>query len=192
MNSRSLLVLVSFLAALVVAPRAHAAAADSSAAATAAAAPTAVQVDAQLVRALDRMAGVVPGSDTLVDWALFRAHPQRTVDLVLPTLKPVRRGLSLGAPNMVWRVRVLQRLTGLAFEARTNKKLSAEERESLLPDSLGRVPFAGEKAKLGMTWIAPPDAQKAIIAQWRMWWDSDTKKPELPIKKHDDDRTWWY
>lgn len=188
MNSRSLLVLVSLLAALAVAPRVHAAAADSAVAA----APTAAQVDAQLVRALDRMAGVVPGSDTLVDWALFRAHPQRTVDLVLPTLKPVRRGLALGAPNMVWRVRVLQRLTGLAFEARTKHKLSAEERESLSPDSLGRVPFAGENAKLGMTWVAPPDAQKAIIAQWRMWWDSDTMKPELPMKKHDDDRTWWY
>ncbi len=190
MNPRSLLVPLSLALLLAGAPRAYAATAADSAAAKPASA--AVPVDVQLVRALDRMTGVIPGSDTLVDWALFRAHPQRTVDLILPTLEPVRRGLSLGAPNMVWRVRVLQRLTGLAYEAPTKKKLSADEKAWLAPDSLKRVPFAGENAKLGMTWVAPPDAQREIIRQWRLWWSSDTKKPELPIKKHDDDRTWWY
>jgi hypothetical protein len=54
------------------------------------------------------------------------------------------------------------------------------------------VRFAGENAKLGMTYVAPADAQKAIIALWRMWWASDTTKPGLPMKPHDDDRTWWY
>ncbi len=174
--------------ARAAAPPAAVAAPDSAAAAAASPA----QVDATLRRALERMAGVIPGSDTVVAWDLFRAHPQRTVDLVLPTLKPVRPGLSLGAPNMVWRIRVLQRLTGLAYTAPTRAKLSADERRSLTPDSLGRVPFAGEDAARGMTWVAPADAQKAIIARWRRWWASDMNKPELPVKKHDDDRTWWY
>jgi len=150
------------------------------------------RVDAQLTAALNRMVGVIPGSDSLVAWGLFRAHPQRTVDLVLPTLKPVPRSLYLGAPNMVWRVRVLQRLTGLSFKAPTRAKLAADELAALAPDTLKRVPFAGENAKLGMTWTAPADAQKGIIAAWRSWWDSDTRKPELPMKQHDDDRSWWY
>jgi hypothetical protein len=172
----------------------RAAMADSTAGDSAAAAAPldGAHLDALLTRCLDRMAGVIPGSDTLVDWDTFRTHPQRTIELILPTLKPVRRGLSLGAPNMVWRVRVLQRLSGLAYTAPTRAKLKAEEARWLAPDSLRRVPFAGENAKLGMTYVAPADAQKAIIAHWRMWWASDAKKPELPMKRHDDDRTWWY
>ncbi len=149
-------------------------------------------VDSLLTAALNRMVGVIPGSDSLVAWSVFRAHPQRTVDLVLPTLQPIPRSLYLGAPNMVWRVRVLQRLTGLVFTAPTRAKLVAEERAALAPDTLRRVPFAGENAKLGLTWVAPADAQKAIIAAWRSWWASDVVKPELPMKKHDDDRSWWY
>ena len=149
-------------------------------------------VDSLLTASLNRMAGVIPGSDSLVAWSVFRAHPQRTVDLILPTLRPIARSLYLGAPNMVWRVRVLQRLTGLTFTAPTHAKLAGEERAALAPDTLRRVPFAGENAKLGMTWVAPADAQKAIIAAWRLWWASDVVKPELPMKKHDDDTSWWY
>ena len=168
------------------------AAADSATVPDSAAAADPAHVDAVLTRYLDRMAGVIPGSDTLVAWEVFRAHPQRTVALILPTLRPVRRGLSLGAPNMVWRIRVLQRLTGLAYGAPTRAKLDADETRWLAPDSLRRVPFAGESAKLGMTYVAPADAQKSIIARWRLWWASDAKKPDLPIVKHDDDRTWGY
>jgi len=183
------------LAALLPAPAARtarAAASGDSAAADTVSNLTDAQVDAQLERDLARMRGVIPGSDTLVAWDTFRSHPQRTVDLILPTLKPVPRGLSLGAPNMVWRVRVLQRLTGLAFTAPTRARLDADETKALAPDSLRRVPFAGENARLGMTWAAPADAQKAIIHAWRLWWSSDTRKPELPMKRHDDDRSWWY
>jgi hypothetical protein len=148
--------------------------------------------DSLLAAALERMVGVVPGSDTLVAWDLFRAHPQRTVDLIIPTLRPVKRDLYLGAPNLVWRVRVLQRLTGLEFRAPTHAKLSADERAYLAPDSARVVRFAGENRDRGMTWTAPADAQKAILAKWRAWWDMDAKKPELPMVKHAADQKWWY
>ena len=148
--------------------------------------------DSLLVSALARMAGVVPGSDTLVAWELFRANPQRTVDLILPTLQPVKRDLYLGAPNRVWRVRVLQRLTGLEYRAVTRARLTEDERKYLEADSVRVVRFAGENRDLGMTWTAPAEAQKAIIARWRAWWAMDTKKPTLPIVPHEDDRTWWY
>jgi len=148
--------------------------------------------DSLLVSALARMVGVVPGSDSLVAWDLFRANPQRTVDLILPTLQPVKRDLYLGAPNMVWRLRVLQRLTGVEYRAATRKRLTEEERKYLEPDSAGVVRFAGEDRGLGMTRTAPADAQKAIIARWREWWAMDTMKPALPVVPHEDDRTWWY
>ena len=148
--------------------------------------------DSLLVGALARMVGVIPGSDTLVAWDLFRAHPQRTVDLIIPTLRPLRHDLYLGAPNMVWRVRVLQRLTGLEFRAPTRARLTEDERAHLAPDSMRVVRFAGENRDRGMTWTAPADAQKAILAKWRGWWDTDARKPVLPMVKHDDDRKWWY
>lgn len=148
--------------------------------------------DSLLVSALARMRGVVPGSDSLVTWDLLRANPQRTVDLILPTLQPVKRDLYLGAPNMVWRVRVLQRLTGLEYRAATRARLTEDERRNLAADSARVVRFAGENRDLGMTWTAPADAQKAIIARWRAWWAMDAKKPALPIVPHEDDRTWWY
>lgn len=148
--------------------------------------------DSLLVSALARMRGVVPGSDSLVAWDLFRANPQRTVDLILPTLQPVKRDLHLGAPNMVWRVRVLQRLTGLEYRAATRARLTEDERKHLEADSARVVRFAGEDRDPGMTWTAPADAQKAIIARWRAWWAMDALKPALPIVAHEDDRTWWY
>jgi hypothetical protein len=178
--------------------RAHAVPAARAAAPTPAPADSAASVtpaltdDALFVRALDRMVGVVPGSDSLVAWDLFREHPQRTVELILPTLKPVKRDLYLGAPNMVWRVRVLQRITGMEFRAPTRARLTEEERTFLAPDSTHGVRFAGEDRGLGMTRTAPADAQKAIFEKWRKWWSLDAKKPELPIVAHEDERTWWY
>ncbi len=149
--------------------------------------------DSLVDRALARMVGVIPGSDTLVAWDVFRQYPQRTVDRILPTLKPVKRSLWLGAPNMVWRVRVLQRLTGLEFRAATRvKRFTPEEVVALKPDSLRVVRFAGENRDRGVTWTAPMDAQKAIFEKWRQWWANDERKPALPIVKHDDDSKWWY
>lgn len=148
--------------------------------------------DSAIARAIARMDGVIPGSDSLVDWALFRAQPQRTIGLIVPGLKPVPRTLWLGAPNMVWRVRVLQRLTGLEFRAATRAKLTPEETRALAPDAQHAVRFAGESRDLGMTWTAPADAQRAILKKWADWWDQDVRKPRLPITRHEDDRSWWY
>lgn len=149
-------------------------------------------VDELLETCLERMDGTIQGSDTMVAWDAFRNHPQRTVELIMPTLRPVRRGLWLGAPNMVWRIRVLQRLTGLSYTAPTRATLGADEARFLAPDSTRRVPFAGEYMERGITYVAPADAQKAIIDRWRKWWASDVKKPDLPIRKHDDDTKWWW
>ncbi len=200
MNPPHLLVRAALALALLAAPAA-AARKPAKPASSATPADTAVRTvlvsstpheDSLLVGALARMVGVVPGSDTLVAWDLFRAHPQRTVDLILPTLRPVKRDLYLGAPNMVWRVRVLQRLTGLEFRAPIRARLNPDEQRYLDPDSSHRVRFAGENRDLGMTWTAPAEAQKAILAMWRAWWETAAKKPVLPMVRHEDDRKWWY
>ncbi len=151
------------------------------------------RTDSLIVASLDRMRGVVPGSDTTIAWALFQAHPRRTITLVMPTLRSVPRGLALGAPNMVWRVRVLQRLTGLQFRARTRTKLGAEERSWLAPDSTGAIPFAGENAPRGMTWVAPRDAQRDILAQWRAWFDGGGASRPLPaVDRTRAPKGWWH
>ncbi|MFN8586533.1 MAG: hypothetical protein U0704_01940 [Candidatus Eisenbacteria bacterium] len=152
-----------------------------------------VRTDSLILASLDRMRGVVPGADTMVAWKVFEAHPRRTVVLLMPTLRSIPPGLSLGAPNMVWRVRVLQRLTGLTFRARTRAKLRGEEREWLAPDSLGRVPFAGENAARGMTWVAPRDAQRDILEQWRQWWNGVSLSTRLPVRdRSGDPKDWWH
>ena len=92
------------------------------------------RTDSLILSSLARMRGVVPGADTMVAWKVFEAHPRRTLVLLMPTLRSIPRGLSLGAPNMVWRVRVAQRLTGLTFRARTKSRLSDEEKKWLAPD----------------------------------------------------------
>lgn len=163
--------------------------ADSSEAEFAALART----DSLIVASLARMRGVMSGADTMVAWKVFDAHPRRTLVLLMPTLRSVPRGLSLGAPNMVWRVRVAQRLTGLTFRARTKAKLSDEEKKWLAPDSTGAVPFAGENAPRGMTWVAPRDAQRDILEQWRRWWDGASLSTPLPVKDRSrEGATWWY
>ncbi|MBI5169039.1 MAG: hypothetical protein HZA61_06100 [Candidatus Eisenbacteria bacterium] len=151
------------------------------------------RTDSLILASLDRMRGVVQGADTMVAWKVFEAHPRRTVVLLMPTLRSIPHGLSLGAPNMVWRVRVLQRLTGLTFRARTRARLGEEEKKWLAPDSTGAVPFAGENAARGMTWVAPRDAQRDILDQWRRWWDGISLSTPLPVKDRSrDGATWWY
>lgn len=151
------------------------------------------RTDSLILASLDRMRGVMQGADTMVAWSVFEAHPRRTVVLIMPTLRSVPRGLSLGAPNMVWRLRVLQRLTGLRFVARTRSRLGDEERRWLAPDSLGRMPFAGENAPRGMTWVAPRDAQREILDQWRRWWDGTSLSTKLPIvDRSKDKKDWWH
>ena len=189
---RTVLALVLAAAVAAAAPRPAPLATPADTAARTVLVASTPHDDSLLVRALARMTGVVPGSDTLVAWELFREHPQRTVDLIVPTLKPVKRDLYLGAPNMVWRVRVLQRITGLEFRAPVRARLTPDEQKYLAPDSSRRVRFAGENRDLGMTWTAPVQTQKAILALWRAWWETDAKKPALPMVKHDDDRKWWY
>lgn len=151
------------------------------------------RTDSLILASLARMRGVVPGADTMVAWKVFEAHPRRTLVLLMPTLRSIPRGLSLGAPNMVWRVRVAQRLTGLTFRARTKSRLSDEEKKWLAPDSTAAVPFAGENAARGMTWVAPRDAQRDILEQWRRWWDGASLSTPLPVKNRSGDgATWWY
>ena len=176
------------VASCLVPARAAAAAPDSSAAEYRDLART----DSLILASLDRMRGVTQGADTMVAWKVFQAHPRRTVVLLLPTLRSIPPGLSLGAPNMVWRVRVLQRLTGLTFRARTKARLRDEERRWLAPDSLGRVPFSAENAPRGMTWVAPRDAQRDILEQWRRWWDGVSLSTPLPVRdRSKDPKDWW-
>lgn len=59
------------------------------------------RMDSLIVASLDRLRGALPGADTMVAWKVFEAHPRRTITLVMPTLRSIPPGLSLGAPNMV-------------------------------------------------------------------------------------------
>lgn len=151
------------------------------------------RTDSLILASLDRMRGAMPGADTMVAWKVFEAHPRRTITLVMPTLRSIPRGLSLGAPNMVWRVRVLQRLTGLSFRAGTRARLGDEEKRWLAPDSTGAVPFAGENVARGMTWVAPREAQREILELWRHWWAGASLSLPLPVvDRSKEPKGWWY
>jgi hypothetical protein len=99
-------------------------------------------------------------------------HPALSVRLIMRELKPAARGhyLTGDHPYAVWCIRALRSLTGQDFAAPTRLKLTAEEKQFLRPDDRGNVVFFGTWMSRDSIWVAPADAQAAIIAQWREWY----------------------
>ena len=102
---------------------------------------------------------------------LFYRDPQLATELLIADLKPARPGhyLSGKHPKSVWIVRALRSLTGLEFRAPMNAHLSANEAHFLGLDKRGTVKFFGTWMSRDSVWVAPEDAQIAIIRQWREW-----------------------
>lgn len=99
-------------------------------------------------------------------------NPRRSAQLLISSLKPVRRGQYLTGkhPQMVWNLRALRSLTGLSFRAPTHVDLTEDEAHFLGHDpKTDEVEFFGTWMSRDRVWVAPVDAQTTIIEKWRKW-----------------------
>jgi hypothetical protein len=99
-------------------------------------------------------------------------NPRRSTELLVATLKPVRRGQYISGkhPQVVWNIRALRSLTGLEFRAPTHADLTADEAHFLdFNPKTEEVQFFGTWMSRDRVWVAPLDAQTAIINKWRKW-----------------------
>jgi hypothetical protein len=102
---------------------------------------------------------------------LYR-NPRRSAQLLISSLTPVRHGQYLTGkhPQVVWDIRALRSLTGLDFRGPTEAGLTQEEAHFLDHDpKTGGVEFFGTWMSRDRVWVAPVDAQAAIIKRWREW-----------------------
>jgi hypothetical protein len=122
------------------------------------------------------------GPDTRPDdLKRLRADGREAVKLLVATLKPIPEAKILpqdqnahrAALHVVWAVRALRYLTGKDFRAPTAHLFGPDEDEQTREQFLKRD---GEGVTFFATWmsrdsvyIAPADAQHAIIEAWRRW-----------------------
>src|SRR6266700_4843804 len=102
---------------------------------------------------------------------LLYKNPRRSSELLISSLAPVRRGQYRydKHPQVVWNIRGLRSLTGLNFRATTNSKLDDDESHFLDLNAKREVHFFGTWMSRDRVWVAPLDAQTAIIGKWREW-----------------------
>ena len=98
-------------------------------------------------------------------------NPERSTELLIAALQPTTRGKYSNNhhPQAVWIVRALRSLTGLDFRATTSAKLSADEAHFLDLNAQHQVLFFGTWMSRDSVWVAPRDAQLAIVKQWQAW-----------------------
>jgi hypothetical protein len=99
-------------------------------------------------------------------------NPRRSTELLIATLKPVRRDQYVGGrhPQVVWSIRALRSLTGLDFCGPTQANLTEDEAHFLDHNpKTDEVEFFGTWMSRDRVWLAPVDAQTTIIKKWRKW-----------------------
>jgi hypothetical protein len=114
------------------------------------------------------------GTDTngFAHFEVLYKNPHRSTQLLISSLKPVRRGQYLTGkhPQVVWNIRALRSLTGLNFRGPTHGDLTEDEAHFLDHDpKTGEVQFFGTWMSRDRVWVAPVDAQTTIINKWREW-----------------------
>ena len=117
----------------------------------------------------------IGGADYEQDLKTFAQHPARATELLIKSLRPVRRGKYRKHPDVIWYIRALRFLTKLDFKARTNGRLNEDEKNFLVYDEQRRVKFFGTWMSRDIAFVAPKDAQINIIRQWRDWFTTNGK-----------------
>ncbi|MGD0599484.1 MAG: hypothetical protein ABR988_06660 [Terriglobales bacterium] len=121
--------------------------------------------DAQIKSAIDDLGH--PKSEHNLD--IFYSNPKQSTELLIAALQPTARGHYREAPEAVWIVRALRSLTGVDFRGTTKASLNADEAHFLDSNAQGQVHFFGTWMSRNSVWVAPRDAQVAIIKKWREW-----------------------
>jgi hypothetical protein len=106
---------------------------------------------------------------------LYR-NPRRSAELLIASLQPVRRDQYQSGrhPQVVWSIRALRSITGLNFRASTRADMTEDEAHFLGRDPrTDEVDFFGTWMSRDRVWLAPLDAQSAIIKKWREWFEKN-------------------
>lgn len=133
---------------------------------------------------------------------LLRKYPDLSIDLLIKELHMIK--VSKIVPevykkypkemHVVWCIRALRYLTGEDFMALTSYKFNKSEdgRNQLLHSSDAtskEVTFFAVRMSHDVVYIAPLDAQKAIIKKWEQWFNKQTKPIKLAEPRSFND---WY
>jgi len=139
---------------------------------------------------------------------LLAQDPHKSVDLLVFELRPIPRGrYAVGKKtpqelHMLGCFRALRYLTGVSFSARTSARLSDDESQFLdfdkqMHDSnpSHKLHFFGVWMSRDTDFVAPVDAQKAIIKEWRRFQVKEgagfTYKQPRPAAECMDDWFWF-
>lgn len=102
---------------------------------------------------------------------IFYSRPEEATKILISDLKPIKRERYPNGhhPHAVLIVRALRSLTGVDFRATTAVDLSSDEAHFLDLDAKGEIKFFGTWMSRDADWVAPKDAQIAIIKKWQTW-----------------------
>lgn len=117
----------------------------------------------------------IGGDDYQQDFKILSQHPLRSTELLIKSLRLVGRGKYRTHPRVVWYIRALRFLTKLDFKARTDGRLTDDEKNFLVYDDERQVKFFGTWMSRDIVFVAPKDAQGKIIRQWRDWFTMNGK-----------------
>lgn len=127
----------------------------------------------------------------------LRENGRDSVELLIAALQPIpedkvpadNKKAHQAALHVVWSLRALRYLSGKDFRASTAHVFGDQDderrREKLLRKEDGTVTFFATWMSRDSVYIAPADAQRAIIEAWRRWYSEqdETWRPvaERPI-----------
>jgi len=113
-----------------------------------------------------------PSDDGFDVFEVFYKNPELATKILIAELKPIARGRYQSGkhPESVWVLRALRSLTGVDFRAVTTASLSSDESHFLDLNAKGEVTFFGTWMSRDSVWVAPKDAQVAIIKKWQEWY----------------------
>jgi len=148
--------------------------------------------DDEIRTAIARLPENRPDTNGFPRFEILYKNPRRSTELLISSLKPVRRGQYLTGehPEVVWKIRALRSLTGLNFRASTHADLTEDEAHFLGHDpKTDEVEFFGTWMSRDRVWVAPPDAQTAIIRKWQKWYREHGETFTYPNDRNFDN---WY
>ncbi len=140
---------------------------------------------------------------------LLAQNPAQAARLLVKELRPVgaahivredfRKPKYADAMHVIWCLRALRCLTGgKDFRAPTTHRFGSSEVEQNRKQFLGldeysTVKFFGTWMSRDSIFIAPQDAQRGIIAQWRRWFENEGETFDYPrLGKDLNDDAWYF
>jgi hypothetical protein len=144
--------------------------------------------------------------DVPQEFEKLQKDPHEAVALLVMELHPIVRKTyypdhrTADSEHIICCLRALHYLTGITFSAKTNLKLNDDEKQFLdfktqmhdaNPDH--KIHFFGVWMSRDAEFVAPTDAQRSIIDQWKKWQhNSGGTFQYIPTRKPADAMADWY